>query len=211
MNQQPNPDHVAMCQAARAAVAACPAGVDQTDLVSELPPALQGHVSLLQADAVGSQIIAEAGIPNCGSTEGMRGTTIDLDRRCRQAGGWSRNRRSRCHRRRDPADPAPEPLPVSFDPAKNAWVVSSPNPTLRVAGHFNAPVGSWRHWIGFAVSLQKSYLQVAELNGRFFLRDVYHHAYGLLAAGIHGVPAFVREYQSFEEVCLPPGLLPQAA
>jgi len=64
---------------------------------------------------------------------------------------------------------------------------------------------------GFAVTLQKSYLQVAGLGGRYFLRDGYHRAFGLLAAGIRHVPALVKDFESFEQVALPQGLLPQAA
>jgi hypothetical protein len=64
---------------------------------------------------------------------------------------------------------------------------------------------------GFAVRQQQSYVQVARLGDRYFLRDGYHRAYGLLAAGIRYVPALVKDFPSFEEVGLPPGLLPQGA
>lgn len=105
--------------------------------------------------------------------------------------------------------PSDEALPVFFDPTKNAWLLSSPNPNLRVVANFSTPVGSGLTGLGFAVALQKSYLQVAALGDRFFLRDGYHRAYGLLAAGIRYAPALVKEFATFEEVGLPPGLLPQ--
>jgi hypothetical protein len=54
-------------------------------------------------------------------------------------------------------------------------------------------------------------MQVAGLAGRYFLRDGYHRAYGLLNAGITHVPALVKDFGSFEEIALPPGMLPQAA
>jgi hypothetical protein len=105
--------------------------------------------------------------------------------------------------------PGSETLPVTFDPTKNAWLLSSPNPNLRVVGNFNGPVGPGVTGLGFIVAIQKSYLQVASLGGRLFLRDGYHRAYGLLAAGIRFAPALVKNFMSFEEVGLPAGLLPQ--
>jgi hypothetical protein len=102
-------------------------------------------------------------------------------------------------------------VPVAFDAAKNAWILSSPNPNLRVIGNFSAAVGVGYTGFGFAVALQQSYLQVAGLNGRYFLRDGYHRAYGLLAAGIKRVPALVKDFGTFEEVGMPQGLLPQSA
>ena len=53
-----------------------------------------------------------------------------------------------------------------------------------------------------------SYVQVAGFNGRYFLRDGYHRAYGLLAAGIYYAPALVQDFAAFEEVQMPIGLLP---
>jgi hypothetical protein len=61
------------------------------------------------------------------------------------------------------------------------------------------------------VELATSYLQVAKLAGRYFLRDGYHRAYGLLSSGITVVPGFVQEFQTIEEVGMPAGLLPQNA
>ena len=107
--------------------------------------------------------------------------------------------------------PVPESVPLLFDPTKSAWILSSPNPNLRVAGPFNAQVGPGLPVFGFVVIVQKSYLQVAGLGGRYFLRDGYHRAYGLLAAGIHHVPVFVKDFESFEQIGLPQGLLPQGA
>lgn len=43
------------------------------------------------------------------------------------------------------------------------------------------------------------------------MRDGYHRAYGFLATGILWVPALVKEFETFEQVGLPSGLLPQNA
>ena len=45
-----------------------------------------------------------------------------------------------------------------------------------------------------------SYMQVAEYDGRTFLRDGYHRAVGLLQNGITQVPCVYIEATSFEQV-----------
>jgi hypothetical protein len=44
------------------------------------------------------------------------------------------------------------------------------------------------------------FLEVAELRGRWFLRDGYHRAYRLLQAGVHRVPAVVIHTRTVEEL-----------
>jgi hypothetical protein len=102
------------------------------------------------------------------------------------------------------------PLMASFQPEKHAWVFSSANPNLRIAGHIGAEVQPGVHAFGFVVSLTASFIQVARYNGRYLLRDGYHRAYGFLARGISRVPVFTRDYDTFEEMQLPSvGLSPQ--
>jgi hypothetical protein len=43
------------------------------------------------------------------------------------------------------------------------------------------------------------------------LRDGYHRAYGLVAAGITHAPALVKDFNTLEDANMPPGLLPQSA
>jgi hypothetical protein len=59
------------------------------------------------------------------------------------------------------------------------------------------PVSGGPPIFGFAVALNPSYMQVVHYRGRYFLRDGYHRAYGLLSRGITVVPAFVRETTTF--------------
>jgi len=94
-------------------------------------------------------------------------------------------------------------VPAGFDPIKNAWIFSSSNPNLRIAGNF-ANGGLF----GFAVSLANSYVQVVKCQNRYFMRDGHHRAYGLLSKGISKVPVIYREYNSFNEMMIPPGLFP---
>lgn len=210
--QEPSSAHLALCEAARESVANRPVGVDQSDLFSDLPAEVQAHIAVLLQNTRSAQVLAESGTPRL----------VDLSRVCAaqpQIHVEDARRRVEDVHATDPLSIAritlplasDEKLPVAFDQTKNAWILSSPNPNLRVVGHFTGDVGGGVPGFGFVVMLQQSYLQVAGLGGRYFLRDGYHRAYGLLAAGVRYAPALVRDFASFEEVGLPPGLLPQAA
>jgi hypothetical protein len=85
-------------------------------------------------------------------------------------------------------------LPAQFDPAKNAWIVSAPNPNLRIVSAINQQMSSGTFGMGFGVAIVPSFLQVAIHHNRAVLRDGYHRAYGLLARGITHAPALVRDY-----------------
>jgi hypothetical protein len=208
----PSAAQIAICEQARAAVSARPPGIDQTTLFEPLPAELQSHIDALRADATSAQVL------NTSGTLQM----VDLTRVCaaqpqihtedarRRVEGLTQDTLAAIAQVTLPL-PSKETLPVVFDPTKNAWILSSPNPNLRVVANFNGPVGPGLTGFGFAIALQKSYPQVAGLAGRYFLRDGYHRAYGFLAAGISKVPALVKDFATFEEVGLPQGLLPQSA
>jgi hypothetical protein len=51
---------------------------------------------------------------------------------------------------------------------------------------------------------------VARFQGCCVLRDGYHRAFGLLSRGISRVPAFVRGFDTLEDLA-PAGMLPQSA
>jgi hypothetical protein len=44
------------------------------------------------------------------------------------------------------------------------------------------------------------FFEVGEFRGRWFLRDGYHRAYGLLQAGVHRIPAVVIYARTIEEL-----------
>jgi hypothetical protein len=52
------------------------------------------------------------------------------------------------------------------------------------------------------------FIQVARFQGRLVLRDGYHRSYELLSRGITRVPAYVRDFDTTENLA-PPGMLPQ--
>ena len=107
--------------------------------------------------------------------------------------------------------PTKTPVPVRFDPTRQAYLFSSPNPNLRVQGNFNAELDGGQHVYGFVVGVSTSFLQVARFQNRYFLRDGYHRAFGLLRRGIHIVPALTRDLGPTEELGVPSGMLPQGA
>jgi hypothetical protein len=89
-----------------------------------------------------------------------------------------------------------------------AFTVSSLNPNLRIVG---SQVGVVEMNPGsdlpsvqvqalmFLISTGTSYLQVVHYKGRYFIRDGYHRAVGLLREGINMVPCILIDAQNFHE------------
>lgn len=89
--------------------------------------------------------------------------------------------------------PTATEIPMQFDEQTKAWIITAPNPNLRITGA--AQVGTDTGPLcGFTFGILPSFLQVARHHGRYVLRDGYHRAYGLLARGIKRAPAFVRDF-----------------
>lgn len=114
--------------------------------------------------------------------------------------------------------PAAQPLPLlgAFgDHDGHGFTLSSLNPNLRVVGSHvqealvspspDVPPQKMQAFT-FFVSMGASYVQVAQYQGRFFLRDGYHRAAGLLRAGITEVPTVVVDAPTFHFVASTPGL-----
>lgn len=104
--------------------------------------------------------------------------------------------------------PAP-PQGAFGDADGKGFTISSQNPNLRIVGGqlheadvSAGPGGSsmTMQAITLLVNFGTSYLQVAHYNGRYFLRDGYHRAAGLIRAGITVVPCIFIDARSFEEV-----------
>lgn len=99
---------------------------------------------------------------------------------------------------------SPTQLAGSFDQTKNAFVFSSPNPNLKIL----APVNTVDGIFGFVVGVANSFVQVVKVNGRYFMRDGHHRAYGFLSNEINLVPVLYREFNSINDMGLPQGLFP---
>ncbi len=206
----PQPDDQARVRGAIRAVAARSPGVDQSAVVSDLPQELGAHVVALQGNPQSVTFF----------NEGFRVALVNLKKVCAlQPHVCTDNIQDRFASAdlsslggiADLTIPIPSPngFPVQFDPTKNAFLVSSPNPNLRIVGNFQAPLDGGIPGLGFALAVSPSYLQVAQYRGRYVLRDGYHRAVGLLSRGVEWVPAFVKDFATFEEMTLPSGLLPQ--
>lgn len=199
-------------EAARAAVLARDAGLDQDGLLQNPPTELDAHADALRAHPAGASMFAE----------GWSLAVADIARICSiQPTVFTDSAEERV-RDVDAADivavgqvslPIPQPtqLPAQFDESRQAWLFSSRNPNLRVAGHFGADVQPGVHGFGFVVAVSPSFMQVARFGGRYLLRDGYHRAYGFLRRGISHAPVFYREFATFEDLALPQGMLPQDA
>lgn len=206
------PEHQEACHRARSNVAARPPGIDQSQLFLNPPESLRPHIERLQSDPESAQVLATSGEIK----------VVDLRRICaaqphvltedakRRVEGIDRSDMEALAALTLPI-PKREQFPVTYDPLKNTWLLASPNPNLRVVGNFSSSVGPGFSGFGFAVAQQQSYVQVAGVGGRYFLRDGYHRAFGLVAAGIYFAPALVKDFPTLEDAQLPQGLLPQSA
>jgi hypothetical protein len=216
MQATPDPAHVARWQQARQAVTARAAGLDQAGAVADLPPELQPHVEALRAHPWGALVLADMGEPRLIDLRCIRAAqpVIHIEEAVNRVEGLAATDLVGIARVTLPIPSAtPTELPVMFDEAKNAYIVSSANPNLRVITRFNAPVQGPNNvqllGVGFAITLTESYLGVVGVNGRYFIRDGNHRAYGLLRAGINHVPALVREFPSYADSKMPVhGMLP---
>ena len=105
--------------------------------------------------------------------------------------------------------PNPQSLSYQVDSQRNVAVLSSPDGNLRVAG-FAAQQVARGTLMGFIVEIATSYLQVADVGGRFVLRDGNNRAAALVKQGITKVPALVRSFGHGEDLAIPKGVLAPA-
>jgi hypothetical protein len=92
----------------------------------------------------------------------------------------------------------------AFDPALLAFTASSMNPNLRLAGFevATSPPASGaagQQVFGFRLSFGASFVQVAEYQGRWMVRDGYHRVYGLMKRGVTQIPCIIVQARNFSE------------
>jgi hypothetical protein len=196
---------------ARDAVAGRPAGVDQADLVSALPAELADHVTRLGATPAGAAMRAE----------GWDIAMVDLTRVVAFQPNVFTDTAAERVVGLDPDDlrsiaeltlPINHTAPVSvhYDELKQAYIITSPNLNLRVVSNAGGPQPDGTLSFGFKIAVAASFVQVARFQNRHVLRDGYHRAFALLSRRITRVPAFVRDYETTENLA-PAGMLPQSA
>jgi hypothetical protein len=208
----PDPARIQVARQARGAVAARSDGIAQDNLVIDYPAGLKDHVEALRDNLTAAQMFAE------GWAVGL----VDLTRVCAfqplvfcdqaidRVQGVEESDISTIAAVTLPLAEHVQ-LPIQFDQIRQAWVVASANPNLRVASSVGPiPTNPGGTALGFAIAVGQSFLQVGRYRRRYFLRDGYHRAFGLLSRGINIVPAFVRDMGSFEELMPDPrAMLPQ--
>lgn len=199
-------------EAARAHVANRPEGVDQVELLNDLPAELEEHVRQLRSGPAATMF-----------ADGWDVRLVDLARVCafqptvfvdsaaERTAGASLDDWAAVAEVTLPTQWRNQ-LPSQFDEVHQQWLLVSRNPNLRVIGHFSGPVAGPGSPIGFGffVAVTPSFVNVALYQGRYFLHDGYHRALGLLARGIRRVPVFVKEYAAIHDL-VPEGMLPQEA
>jgi hypothetical protein len=206
------PEYVERAARARSIVASRVPGLNQTNLITEPGADLQSYMTRLEQNPAAAQYFQQ----------GWRVCLADLRRVCALQPSILVDQA--IERTRGVAGddlkaiaaislPIPEAaaLPLLFDQARQSWVLSSANPNLRIVGNWHGQIQPGLTGFGFTVSVLPSFIQVARFVDRYVLRDGNHRAYGFLRAGISIVPVLTREFGQFEDLGLPPGLLPTAA
>src|SRR2546427_3726326 len=139
LDQADRPDFAERAERARLIVASRPSGVNQTGLVSPAPDILSNYIDGLRQNPAGAQYFNES----------WRVEMVDLSRVCAAQPHVTIDHATERMAGADPADvtslarislpiPAPTPLAAQFYESKQAWLFSSPNPNLWIAGHFKA-------------------------------------------------------------------------
>lgn len=201
------PEYAQKVQAARNAVQQRPVGVDQSELLTDVPKELEEYLVNFHSQDSFKPF----------ANEGWTVKIADLRKVCalQPVVFWDH-----AEERATSANPEnilsvanvtlPIPnkteIPIQFDQSRNTWMITSRNPNLRIIGHFSGPVQGVTG-CGFLVAVTVSFVQVVLHRGRYLLRDGYHRSLGLLARGITKVPVLYREFSQYENLGLGPGML----
>ncbi len=201
-------------EAAQRRVAEREAVATATEATSDRPAELEGYMTVLRADPAAAQMFAsgwDVAVVDLSKVIAFQ-PQVFTDSAADRMSGIDGSSIDDIARVTLPVQP-PASLPILFDAARKCWHVVSRNPNLQAVAPWAGPVPTPQGLvtvIGFVLSIPTSFVQVAEFDGRHYLRDGYHRAYALISAGVTNVPAFVRRIDTIEEL-VPPGMLPQAA
>ena len=201
--------HRTRVREARAAVGARPVWDNRTGLVSPLPAELGDHAARLVATPGGATMRADGwdiAMIDLDDIVGFQANVFTDTTPDRVAGLEPGNLESIAALTLPISDTAP--VSVQYDQLSRAYTITSPNPNLKVVGNFDDRPADVPPGFGFRIAVTPSYLQVARIRGRLVLRDGYHRSFGLISRGITHVPAYVRDYDTTENLA-PAGMLPQ--
>lgn len=198
------------CRVARATVAGRAPHVD-SNAISQLPAEIDQHVQSLRLNPWGGQIILESGEPALVDLRQVRALqpVIHIEDARKRVAGIGQTDLGALAELTIPIPPVDPPDPQAiFDQSKQAHLMVSPSPNLRVMGPVTTllqiPSGARVHVYGFAVGMLPSIVNVIEIGGRFILRDGYHRSIGCLESGITHVPALVKRFATWQEARIPP-------
>lgn len=204
---QDNPEYNQKAEAAIRSVASRRLGLNQDGIIDIGVDSIAAHIANLSTQPASQQFMQEGwrvAIADLSKVIAIQ-PSVFVDQAVERAAALNQNDILSLAQFTLPI-PSPKPLPFQFDSSKNAYVLSSRNPNLRLAGQFQTQVQPGVTGLGFLVAEMQSFMQVALYSGHYLLRDGYHRAYGLIKQGITRVPVFFREFATSGDLSLPPGL-----
>jgi hypothetical protein len=197
--------------AARAALKSRPTGRDQADLIRPLPAEMREYVARLEADPQAADYFAD------GFTPGL----ADLSRLCVFQPTVHAEQAAERVAGAEPGDirglagitlplAAPPRVIPQFDQERLTFTTNLASQNLHIIGAFGGPAEDdfppGTVSVGFHLRVITSFVQVASIQGRYFLRDGYHRCLGLIQRGVRYAPALVRRDLPLAEL-VPPGML----
>lgn len=203
----PNPEYEEIYIRLKESVEKRTPGVDQINLIQELPEELNDHVERLRATQE-AKIFFDQGwqvkIAELNRVIGIQ-AHIFIDQAEERTANLNQENYQGLIETTLPI-PSQTKLPIQFDSTKNAWIIGAQNPNLRILGNFKGEFNGFPGF-GFLIQIAPSFMQVAKFNNKFILRDGYHRSFGLLKKGISKVPVFYKEFTPMEDLGLPAGML----
>jgi hypothetical protein len=196
---------------ARAELKSRPAGVDQAELIRPLPAGMRDYVTRLQADPQAADYFADGFTP----------ALVDLSRLCVFQPSVHLEQVAERVAAVDTADvaalaevtlplAAPPRVIPQFDQERLTFTTNLASQNLHIVGAFGGPAEDdlppGTVSVGFHLRVITSFVQVASIQGRYFLRDGYHRCLGLIQRGVRYAPALVRRDLPLAEL-VPPGML----
>jgi hypothetical protein len=196
---------------ARGLLSARPAGIDQSDLMRPWPAALRDYVAALEANAEGRSCLAEGFTP----------ALVDLSRVCafrphvyidgiRELLSDTAIDDLRSLAELTLPLAAPPGISLQFDHDRLTFVTNPVGKNLQIVEAFEEPAEGGPPGtisVGFRLRVTTSLVQVAGVQGRYFLCDGYERCLGLWQRGARYVPALVKDDLPLAEV-VPAGMLP---
>ena len=164
----PNPEHEVIYRRLRESVERRGPEINQTDLILELPEELNDHVERLRATQE-AKIFFDQGwqvkIADLSRIIGIQAHVFIDHTKERTANLNQENFQSLI----ETTLPIPSKtiLPIQFDPIKNAWIIGSQNPNLRIIGNFKGEVNGFPGF-GFVIQIAPSFMQVVKINKKFY-------------------------------------------